>query len=338
MRPPLLSRLFYSLPLCVERDVSLKKYNWFETGGSAKYLAQPQTIAAFLEVIRFAQSHALQVKILGKGANSLISDEGFNGVIIIMPKEKPYYEYICQSYGLLTLSAGDSIENAIHFIFEEASLFGLEEFSGIPSSIGGALFINLHYFEFLISQFLEKATVYSIKEQKVEEVSPQWFCFGYDNSKLKEDKNYILLNATFKLFRGTPLQIAYAKGRSKEIIRHRESRYPYQRTCGCFFKNFSAEQVSANHEGKKIIAAGYYLEQVGVKGNLKIGNSYVSSKHANMITHNGKGESQEIITIARIMQEKVFQQFSLVLEPECELIGFTQYPLHTKETLIALCQ
>lgn len=325
MNSPLLS--------CIAESVDLKSYSWFGVGGKTKFLAKPANNTEFQEVILFAQERNLAIKVIGLGANVLFSDAGFDGIIIMLPKEEIKYVYLDDDWGLLTVSAGISIEQAIDFCLNKALLFGLEEFSGIPSSVGGALFINLHYFEFLIAQFVFEATIYDTKNKKTTIVAADWFSFGYNDSKVKSNNQYIILSATFRLKRGDLLCAAYAKGRSKEIIRHRKMRYPNQHTCGCFFKNFSEKQIQMNEEGKKILAAGYYLEKVGIKGDLKIGSSFVSTKHANMISHNGDGTATEIITIARIMQEKVYEKFQLLLEPECELIGFHTYPLLTLDTI-----
>ncbi len=165
-----------------------------------------------------------------------------------------------------------------------------------------------------------------------------WFQFGYDDSTLKRNKNFILIQVTFKLKKASITDIAFAAGRSLEIIRHRKSRFPYEKTCGCFFKNFlpDEKELVFTNEGKKILAAGYYLDRLGIKGALKNGHSFVSSKHANMITHDGQGTACEIIEIARTMQAAVFKEFGLYLESECELIGFLKNPLYTREELVLL--
>jgi UDP-N-acetylmuramate dehydrogenase len=322
-----------NIPLCVKKNISLKEYNWFLLGGNAYYFAEPKDIIEYEHVIQFSKEQNMPIKILGLGANVLISDYGYQGIIIKFSNNNIYHNYINEDEGLITAGAGVTIEALIKYCLENALLFGLEEFSGIPSTVGGALFINLHYYEFLISQFVYSALVYDIQTKETIKVSQEWFEFGYDISKIKREKRYIILEASFLLKRNTIMYAQYAKGRSIEIIRHRENRYPYKRTCGCFFKNFSPEQVPLSLEGKRIVASSYYLDKVGVRGELKVNNTSVSSKHANMIIHNGKGLSSEVIEIAKIMQKKVYDAYSLLLEPECELIGFSEYPLYTIETI-----
>lgn len=322
----------------VREQVELKQYNWFGVGGLARYFSEPKTREELTAVLNWAKTHFLPIRLLGQGANVLISDEGFNGLIVKLALLDIVHEDYDNEFVLLSASAGSSLESVISYMFDQSKSVGLEEFSGIPSSIGGALFINLHYFEFLISMFVFTATVYDIKNAEMKIVDREWFQFGYDDSRMKRDRNFILINATFKLKKATDLEIAFARGRNVEIIRHRRSRYPSEKTCGCFFKNFSQEDKNLvlNGEGKKILAAGYYIDQLGLKGTLHRGHSFISPKHANMITHDGQGTATEIIEIARIIQKEVFKRFRLCLEPECELIGFDNYPLYTKKELLEL--
>lgn len=317
------------IPQCISQKISLKKYNWFELGGDACYFAQPKNIIELESVINFSHENTLPIKILGLGANVLISDAGYNGIIIKLPDHNISHYYIDKDTGILQADAGCTIEALIEYSLNKCFLFGLEEFSGIPSTVGGALFINLHYYSFLISQFIYNAHIYDINEKKFFTVTADWFEFGYDSSKVKNNKKYIIISASFILKRNNLLYAEYAKGRSIEIIRHRQNRYPYQKTCGCFFKNITIEEAPTNHEGKKILSAGYYLDKIGLKGELKMNNCSVSSRHANMLIHNGSGTANDIIEIAKIMQKSIYDKYGFLLEPECELIGFDKYPLYT---------
>ena len=155
-------------------------------------------------------------------------------------------------------------------------------------------------------------------------VDPTWFKFGYDSSKL-QDKEFYLLSATFLLKHATDSQVAFARGRRQEIIRHRERRYPQLGTCGSFFRNFLPEEI-ANTDNKLIYVA-YYLDKVGVKGELFVGDAIVSYQHANMLVNKGNATSSDIIKLAQAMQQKVFQQFGIKPQAECQLVGFKQNPL-----------
>ena len=309
----------------IQENISLTNKNWFKTGGAARYFATPSNADDFQQALLFAQTKQLPIFILGHGANILISDEGFNG-LVIQPqlKEITKLEYNTE-FSLIKAGAGVSMPDLINFCLEN-NLNGLEEFSGIPGTVGGSVFINLHYFQFLLSQFLVEAEVIEKTTGIIHTVPMSWFNFGYNISKLQENNHY-LLSATFKLKKISDLETAFAQGRKTEIIRHRASRYPSQNTCGSFFRNFHDDEVTIVSNGKKMIFIAYYLDKIGVKGVLKHGDAIVSYQHANMIVNQGNASSSDIIEVAREMQKLVFNNFGILPQPECRLIGFNKQPL-----------
>jgi UDP-N-acetylmuramate dehydrogenase len=98
-------------------------------------------------------------------------------------------------------------------------------------------------------------------------------------------------------------------------------------TCGSFFRNFHNHEVSLVSNGKKMIFVAYYLDKIGIKGQLKVGDAIVSYQHANMLINQGNATSTDIITLACTMQKMVKDHFDIVPQPECRLIGFKEYPL-----------
>lgn len=310
----------------IARHVSLKDKNWFKTGGAANYFAQPTTAEQCAQALAYAQQHHLPIFVLGQGANILISDDGFDGLVIQPQLKQISIEPFDETHVALTAGSGVSLHELIDYCLEH-NVLGLEEFSGIPSSIGGALYINLHYFEFLIEHFLLHAQVIHRETGQITTVEPAWFNFGYNKSRLQTEP-YLLISATFKLKKATDLESAFAKGRRKEIIRHRASRYPAANTCGSFFRNFHADEVTLISNGKKMIYVAYYLDKIGVKGQLKVGDAIVSYQHANMLVNRGNATSTDIVNLARTMQELVFNQFDIMPQAECLMVGFKEYPLY----------
>lgn len=309
----------------IQNKVQLSDKNWFRTGGPARFFSNPQSPKEFQESLIFAQKNNLPIFLLGEGANILISDEGFDG-LVIQPKLKAIeIRDFNTTHALVKADAGVTMPDLINFCLAH-NLSGLEEFSGIPGTVGGSVYINLHYFQFLLSQFLVKADVIEKTTGSLLNVTTSWFNFGYNLSTLQEN-NYYLISATFKLKKISDLEKAYAQGRSTEIIRHRASRYPSKNTCGSFFRNFNDDEVTLISNGKKLIFVAYYLDKIGVKGTLKHGNAIVSYQHANMIVNQGAATTKDIINIARDMQQKVYDNFGIIPQPECRLVGFKKYPL-----------
>lgn len=307
-------------------NVSLSDKNWFKTGGLAQYFIEPLTANDFSQALIWAEKNRLPIFVLGQGANVLISDDGFQGMVI-----RPHLQDITtidhndQVY--VTAGSGVVLHDLIEWCLEH-NISGLEEFSGIPGTVGGSVYINLHYYEFLFEHFLVSGQVICKKTGAILNVDKNWFAFNYNTSTLQA-KEYYLSSATFCLKRISDVATAYAQGRRTEIIRHRARRYPTANTCGSFFRNFLPHEVSMNGTQKPVIHVAYYLDKVGIKGELSHNDAIVSWQHANMIVNKGAATTTDIITIARQMQELVHKKFGLLPQPECELVGFNTYPLHT---------
>ena len=302
-------------------NIPLADKNWFKTGGPARFYGEPSTAQEYAQALAFAHQHKLDIFVLGQGANILVSDTGFDGLVL-----RPHVVDIkIIDTDVVQAGAGVIFEQLIQFCLEN-NLVGLEEFSGIPGTVGGSVFINIHYFEFLLSQFLVSAEVIHAPTGTILTVDHAWFKFGYNYSTL-HDQPYYVISATFKLKKVSRTESAYARGRSVEIIRHRVKRYPNAGTCGSFFRNFFDHEVTLESAGKKLIFVAYYLDKIGVKGQLKSGDAIVSYQHANMLVNNGNASTQDIITLARTMQQLVQHNFGIIPVPECQLIGFKEYPL-----------
>lgn len=307
----------------ISTQVALSDKNWFQTGGFARFFCQPKSFDELREGILYARRENLSIFILGQGANVLINDDGFDGLVINPCMDAIELLEERQETVLVKAQAGVRLDLLIDFCLQNNS-GGLEEFSGIPSSVGGAVYINVHYFEFLISQFLLRAEVIERGTGLMQEVDNAWFEFGYNRSRLLQQTHY-LVSATFSLKKLSAYQAAYACGRRHEIIRQRSKRYPASHTCGSFFRNFYQEELAA--AGQVLPYVAYYFDNVGIKGSLAHGKAIVSSHHANMLINRGGARSDEIISLAKTMQLMVYEKFKLLPQPECHLVGFKEYPL-----------
>ncbi len=306
----------------IQQDIFLQDKNWFKTGGPAAWYAQPETERDMQELISFAAALKKNIVVIGQGANILISDQGIDA-LVICPNIN--YLFVNEDQNKVTAGAGVSMDDLIVFCLEKG-LLGLEVFSGIPGSVGGAIFINLHYFSSLIQHYLISARVIERVTGKIIDVSTDWFEFGYNQSRL-HDRNYYLISATFSLSPASQEAIAYARGRRDEIINHRKRRYPLERTCGSFFRNFFPNEVATC--AGQIPHVAYYLDIVGVRRHDGSGQAMVSFQHANMIVTKPGATTADIITVARLMQRQVYAEFGIIPQPECQLLGFSSYPLLT---------
>ncbi|MBF0206593.1 MAG: FAD-binding protein [Oligoflexia bacterium] len=327
----------------IQKNISLADKNWFKTGGAAAYYSTPQTSAEFTESILYAVSNQLPVFVLGEGANILISDDGYPGVVI-HPKLKKIAIDNLDTRNIVTAEAGVTLQDLIDYLTAnnyESIIYpthqnritsasndlgnGLVEFSGIPGTIGGSVYINVHYFQYFLSNFLLSAELIAKENGKIFSVDENWFKFDYDDSRLQEKQHY-LLRASFQLKKINDLESAYQRGRRDEIIRHRQQRYPTSNTCGSFFRNFKLEEIPFEIHGKKILNVAYYLDQLGIKGELSFGKARVSPQHANMLITSDGAISADIINLAQEMKKRLWDRFHLTPHLECQLIGFGDAP------------
>ncbi len=300
----------------IDQNITLKDKNWFKTGGCSKFYCEPENEIEFQQAIEFANSNNLEIFVLGEGANILISDHGFDG-LTIRPKLK---KIEILNNEVITAHAGVKIQDLIDFCLDN-NLVGLEEFSCIPGTVGGSTYINIHYLDYFLSDFIESAKIINKQTGEICEVCKDWFKFGYDKSTLQKKEDF-LISTTFKLKKVDDIAAAYSKGRRDETIRHRKRRYPNSNTCGSFFRNFSEDEIDFKINGKKITAIGYYLDKLGIKGELRVGNAIVSSKHANMIETLAGATSNDVFNLAKQMQKLVQKKYGILPKAECQLIGF----------------
>ena len=300
----------------IERNVKLSPFTHFKIGGKAKFFCEPKTSKDFKKAFQFAKNENLPTFVMGQGANILVSDKGFQGLVV-----RPKNNQTTIKKNIVTAEAGATMEAVIKKSLK-TNLIGLEDFSGIPSSIGGALYINLHYFDALIEDFLDSALVFNQKTLKTKVVKKPWFKFSYDDSKLKTDKNFILLEANFKLKEVSNDKKHEAIGKSKEIIRTRNRRYPNEPSVGSIFQNLSEKDQKKHELPTRSVA--YLIDSCGLKG-VKEGDAQVSPKHANMIVNTGKAKSKDVLKLADLIRKKVKRKFGVDLLFEAELVGNNEH-------------
>jgi len=309
----------------IEKNVPLKDKNWFRTGGSAAYFCEPATVQEFKQALDYAKEHNLEVTMLGLGANVLISDDGIDGLVIRPAMKEIEVVEQHDEYSDIKTGAGVTIYQLIEYCLSH-NLVGFERFSAIPGTVGGSMYNNLHYYKVSLSDFVIAGEVIHKQTGEIKKVNKEWFGFGYDHSKL-HDHDYFLMSATFRFKKGSDADVANARARRVEIVRDRVKRYPTARTCGCFFKNLCADQITLELNGKKMVSSGYYLDKLGCKGALSVGGAMVSPQHANMIVTKEGATSADIVVLARKMQQCLKDEVGVVPQPECILLGFKEYPL-----------
>ena len=241
--------------------------------------------------------------ILGGGSNIIFHQNGFRGAIIKIKSHKIKVEE-----NKIIAESGTMLSKIVQ-IAKKNNLTGIEELTGLPGTIGGAIRGNAGAFGVEIKDILEKITVFS-EENGIYELTKEDLNFSYRNSRIKESKGKeIILSAVIKLKKTTEEEAKIKQKKILEAIKQRQKTQPRGNVTGSFFKNPSKEQT-----------AGELLDKAGCKG-LTIGGATISDLHANWIINKSNATQEDIIQLAKTARNKVKDKFKITLEPEVQLIG-----------------
>ena len=303
----------------VQRNILLKNYTTFKIGGKAKYFYIAKTKENLILAIITAKKLKLPFFVLGGGSNLLISDKGFKGLIIKIQnsklkiqKENSKFKIYCE--------AGVPLAKLV-FESSEVGVAGLEWATGIPGTIGGAIYGNAGWpsNKKNISSIVDFVDVLKIVDCKLQVVSyTNKDCrFGYRDSIFKNNKNLIILGVHLKLKKGSKKSI---KKEIVDIIKKRNGKIPAGFSAGSVFKNLVPEQSSVR--GKlHPLSAGALVEKCGLKGK-KIGNVKISEKHANFIVNLGNGRANDVKKLINLAKKSVKNKFGVTLEEEIQYLDF----------------
>jgi UDP-N-acetylmuramate dehydrogenase len=258
-----------------------------------------RTFAALARTLAAAREEGTPLRLLGKGSNVLVADEGVAGCVVVLEGEFVQVEIDGER---VSAGAGASL-GGVCARAARAGLSGIEPISGIPSSIGGAVRINAGAYGGEIFDVLESATLVT-REGALEERPAAEIEHGYRWTSLVESKE-IVCRAVLRLRPAPPEEI---ETRTREVTEKRRGALPAQPNAGSIFKNPPGA------------FAGKLLEDCGLKGTVR-GDAEISSRHANVIVNNGSARAADVLELMRLMRRSVLDRFGIALEPEVELLG-----------------
>jgi UDP-N-acetylmuramate dehydrogenase len=268
-------------------------------GGPARFLAEVADADALSRVLRFARSEALPVLVLGKGSNLLVPDAGFPGVVVVLGGA--FRETRVE--GTEIVAGGGVSLMALAVAARDAGLSGVENVSGIPSSVGGAVRINAGSYGSEIFDVLVSATLVS-PSGEVRTAAAGTIAHGYRWTSLCETGD-VVAEARFRLSPKPPAEIA---ARMAEVAAKRRGALPRQPNAGSIFKNPPG------------LFAGRLLEACGLKGR-RIGGAEVSPVHANVIVNAGGATAEDVKSLMAEMQKAVRARFGIDLQPEIQVVA-----------------
>ena len=284
----------------IEEQVPLAKLTTFQAGGPARFFVSPPSEEALKEMIGYLRKNDVPYFLLGRGANVLASDRGFDGVIISLRK---HFSRIRVTEEGLSAGAGTLMSECAKAALSNA-LTGFEFASGIPGTVGGGLFMNAGAYGSEMKDIVRTVRVL-MPDGTVAVRSNEEMEFSYRHSVLSENGG-IALEAVFELKAGDPEEIV---SKMNDLSARRREKQPLEfASAGSTFKR---------PEGHY---AGALIEEAGLKG-FRIGQAGVSEKHAGFIVNYKDASAEEICSVIRHVQKTVFERSGILLEREVRLLG-----------------
>lgn len=284
----------------VQEQISLSDFSHFRIGGRADYFYSADSVSDLSAAIHWAQICHIPFYIIGGGYNILFSDKGFRGLILknsVQGCTRPEKH-------ILEIYSGTPLHELLQFC-RDSGLGGLEFMSGIPGTMGGAVYGNAGAFDRDIGSQLREAIIFDLEliEKRVDQ---EYFDFSYRFSRLKT-KHDILLKVSLEVVETDKAKLE--KTISEILEKRKKNHPPWDTACaGSYFKN------PVLPDGNKVPAAKL-LEKVGAKG-LRVGDAVVYTSHANFIINEGKATAQDVLDLASILKGKVREEFGVELEEE----------------------
>lgn len=300
-------------------DVPLSAYTRFQIGGPAALLCETAQADAFAEALRVAKKLALPRMVLGGGTNLVVSDAGFDGVVLRFAGTG-----IAAKGELLHAESGALLQDVVDESIQ-LGLEGLQTMTGIPGSLGGAVYGNAGAYGHSIQEIVESVLV--TDGEGIFAVSNQDCRFHYRESIFKERKEWAILSTDLRFKSGDRDALART---AAEIRTVRDAKYPPAMKCaGSIFKNVFIADLPANvrqqvprplvRDGKA--PSAWFLEQTDVKG-MRRGDIQVASYHANLIYNDGAGTAADLVAVIEELKKRVRSHFGFDLQEEVQYVGF----------------
>ena len=281
----------------VRQGEPLAMHTWFQLGGPAEYLAEPETLEQLVALIVRCHQENVAVRMLGQGSNILVRDEGVPGMVIRL--SAPAFCGIRIQGRSLTAGGGALLGRAVTTAVHRG-LAGLEMLIGIPGTVGGALHGNAGTQSGNIGQWTLEATVIAANGEVSQRTSEE-LVFDYRQSSLDD---LVILEASCSLDEDNPRELAQRM--QKQWILKKASQPMGHQSAGCVFKNPRGS------------SAGELIDDAGLKGT-RIGGAVVSDRHANFIIAEPECTAQDVLRLIDLVRSQVRDRMGVELELELEI-------------------
>ncbi|MEH7254840.1 UDP-N-acetylmuramate dehydrogenase [Neobacillus niacini] len=285
----------------VKKNEPLSLHTTMKIGGPADLLIEPSSLENIQKVIAFINERKLQWRAIGRGSNLLVSDKGIEGVVI---KLGSGLDHLSINDSTIRVGGGHSLIS-LSTLISKKGLAGLEFASGIPGSVGGAVYMNAGAHGSDISKILTKAHIL-FEDGEIKWLSKDDMEFTYRTSVLQKKRPGIVLEAEFALTKGDRAAIVSQMQKNKD---YRKETQPWNFPCaGSIFRN-----PLPNYAGKLI-------EDAGLKG-YQIGGAKVSEMHGNFIVNAGNASARDVLDLIQYIKDTIQNSYGIKMETEVEIIG-----------------
>lgn len=307
----------------VTEGAPLSEHTRFGIGGPAGAYVEAASEAGFCSALNIARQSGAKYVVIGAGTNLIVSDEGFDGIVLRFTANQ-----ISSDASNVHAQAGAELQALVDFSIER-HLKGLETMTGIPGSVGAAVYGNAGAYGHSIHERVSK--VRFLDGASVRCFGPAECQFRYRESIFKQHKEWIVLGVELSL---TPADSGELRKIADDILSIRLQKYPVTMKCaGSIFKNLILSELPESvrrHVPERVVREGkapsaYFLEQVGAKG-LKNGPIHVADYHANLIYNTGGGTARQLCELIGDLKSRVRTQFGFELEEEVQYVGFDAAP------------
>ncbi|MBS5333909.1 MAG: UDP-N-acetylmuramate dehydrogenase [Firmicutes bacterium] len=285
-----------------EEKVSMSRYTSFKAGGEAAFVAEAANEEQLKRILKITSNLEIPHILIGNGSNVLFKDSGYEGIVIRLSQDFAYVNVTDE--GRVVCGAAILLSSLSRELMKK-ELAGFEFASGIPGSLGGALFMNAGAYGGEMKQVVESVRAISADGSSERIFSNEEMKFGYRHSVLSEN-GYIAVEAVLNMEKGSGEKIAE---RMKELSARRNSKQPVNYP--------SAGSTFKRPEGH---FAGKLIEDAGLKG-VSVGGAEVSSLHSGFIINKGGATATDILDLITLVRNRVYDESGIMLEPEVRIIG-----------------
>ncbi len=279
----------------------LAPYTTIKIGGPADLFIEPSSLENLQKAMEIIRKHGIKWRAIGRGSNLLVSDHGIEGVVIKLGAGMDQLEINGEQ---LTVGGGHSLVS-LSTLISKKGLSGLEFASGIPGSVGGAVYMNAGAHGSDISKILTKVHIL-FADGRMEWLSNEEMEFSYRTSVLQRKRPGIVLEAVFQLKKGDRAEIVSEMQKNKD---YRKETQPWNFPCaGSIFRNPLPQ------------FAGKLIETAGLKG-YQIGGAKISEMHGNFIVNAGDATAADVLALIDYVKETVNRLYNVKMETEVEIIG-----------------